>query len=96
MTDGEPGDVMYSSGLPSAKYVWEPEGGNIPLMDSDYRFYKLDILLTEYDTRQKDGVWSGWFTHEAASDYEGIDIYLRYQNTEEFVFYKTVYATSSS
>ena len=55
MTDGEPGDVMYSSGLPSAKYVWEPETGNIPLMDSDYRFYKLAIQLTERDAKQMQG-----------------------------------------
>ena len=95
MTDGEPGDVMYSSGLPSAKYVWEPETGNIPLMDSDYRFYKLAIQLTERDAKQMQGKWIGDLsTHSEVSDYEGIDIYLRYQNTENFVFYKTVYAPS--
>ena len=95
MTDGEPGDVMYSSGLPSAKYVWEPENGNIPLMDSDYRFYKFAIQLTERDAKQMQGKWIGDLsTHSEVSDYEGIDIYLRYQNTENFVFYKTVYAPS--
>ena len=90
ITDGEPGDLMYSSGNASAKYVWEPETGNIPLMDSDYRLSTIHIRLTEYDPKQEDGVIAGWTTHDDA-DYGNFDIYLRYAGTDEFVYYETVH-----
>ena len=90
ITDGEPGDLMYSSGNASAKYVWEPETRNIPLMDSDYRLSTIHIRLTEYDPKQEDGVIAGWTTHDDA-DYGNFDIYLRYAGTDEFVYYETVH-----
>ena len=90
ITDGEPGDLMYSSGSASAKYVWEPETGNIPLMDSDYRIERINISHTEYDAKQEDGMITGWTVNNHESDYEYIDIYLRYAGEDEFVYYKTV------
>ena len=95
-TDGEPGDVLYSSGEPAAKYVWEPVTGNVALTDNDYSFTKLSISLQEYDSRQEDGVWTDTYTHTNTDDYEKVDVYVRYRNSSDYVFYKSVRTSSST
>ncbi len=90
LTDGKPGDVMYSSGRPSAKYVWEPNTGNTELYDNDYYISELHFLLSEYDAECNDGVWFGTGLHKNHSDYEGIDISVRYANTDKWVYFKTI------
>ena len=94
-TDGEPGDVLYSSGEPAAKYIWEPVTGNVALTDNDYSFTSLEINLTEYDSRQEDGVWTGTYEHSNKDDYEKLDVYVRYRNSSDYVFYKSVKALYS-
>lgn len=96
MTDGVPGDLMYSSGQASAKYVWEPVTGNVTLSDEDYHVSALSFSLTEYDCRQVGGVWMGTNVHTNKDDYDGIDVYVRYRNTDEFVYYKTVHISNTS
>ena len=89
-TDGEPGDVMYSSGAADSKYIWEPVTGNYDLADDDYYISSLSIVLYEYDVKQVDGKWSDTIQHYNTSDYEGFDIYLRYKGESEYKFYQTV------
>ena len=95
VVDGNPGDVLYSSGEPAAKYVWEPVTGNVALTDNDYSFTELVISLTEYDSRQEDGVWTQTYEHSNGDDYESVDVYVRYRNSLDYVFYKSVKASSS-
>lgn len=89
ITDGEPGDVMYSSGTDSAKYVWEPLSGNIALDDNDYRVKKLDVALTEYDSRQNDGIWEGKSKHENTWDYAPVDVYVRYAGSDDWEYFQS-------
>ncbi|MGN0393825.1 MAG: BspA family leucine-rich repeat surface protein [Coprococcus sp.] len=93
--DGVPGDLVYSSGSASAKYIWEPVTGNVALTDSDYSFTSLQISVSEYDSRKLNGVWLEPSLHTDAADYEGVRIYLRYRNSSEFVYYKMVNVTSA-
>ena len=88
--DGNPGDVLYSSGEPAAKYIWEPVTGNVALTDNDYSFTELTIYLREYDSRQEDGVWTKTYEHSNRDDYESVDVYVRYRNSSDYVFYKSV------
>ena len=90
LMDGKSGDVMYSSGRPAAKYVWEPNTGNVALYDNDYYIRQLEIYLSESDAECNEGVWVETGTHGNTSDYEGIDIYVRYANTDQWVYFKTV------
>ena len=90
LMDGKSGDVMYSSGRPAAKYVWEPNTGNVALYDNDYYIRQLEIYLSESDAECNEGVWVETGTHGNTSDYEGIDIYVRYANTDRWVYFKTV------
>ena len=95
-TDGEPGDVMYSSGAADSKYIWEPVTGNYELADDDYYISSLNIILAEYDAKQVEGKWSETIKHDNTSDYEGFDIYLRYKGESEYKFYQTVTGNSVS
>lgn len=85
--DGVYGDVMYSSGTASSKYVWEPNTGNILLNDSDYYYSRLSIILTEYDADCKDGVWTSPYVNSNQSAWNGFDVYVRYAGSDNFVFY---------
>ena len=96
VVDGNLGDVLYSSGEPAAKYVWEPVTGNVALTDNDYSFTVLYISLQEYDSRQEDGVWTQTYEHSNRDDYESVDVYVRYRNSLDYVFYKSVKKSSSS
>ena len=94
ITDGQPGDLIYSSGDNAAKYVWEPASGNVSVLDSDYNFTKLRIFLKEYDARQEDGIWTQPYIHEDESDYSQVKIYLRYKNSDTFVYWKSAKVAS--
>lgn len=89
--EGNRGDLMYSSGSAASRYIWEPDTGNISLSDEDYYFSQIQIKLTEYDARQVNGVWTDRYIHEDTSLIEGVDIWVRYKNTDIFVYYQTVY-----
>ena len=95
ITDGQPGDLIYSSGDNAAKYVWEPASGNESLLDSDYNFTELNIRLTEYDARQEDGIWTQPYRHEDKSDYSQVKIYLRYKNSDTFEYWKSAKVETS-
>ena len=94
ITDGQPGDLIYSSGDNAAKYVWEPASGNVSVLDSDYNFTKLRIFLKEYDARQEDGIWTQPYIHEDESDYSQVKIYLRYKNSDTFEYWKSAKVAS--
>ena len=94
ITDGQPGDLIYSSGDNAAKYVWEPASGNVSVLDSDYNFTKLRIFLKEYDARQEDGIWTQPYIHEDKSDYSQVKIYLRYKNSDTFEYWKSAKVAS--
>ena len=95
ITDGQPGDLIYSSGDNAAKYVWDPASGNESLLDSDYNFTRLNIRLTEYDARQEDGIWTQPYRHEDKSDYSQVKIYLRYKNSDTFEYWKSAKVETS-
>ena len=95
ITDGQSGDLIYSSGDNAAKYVWEPASGNESLLDSDYNFTKLNIRLTEYDARQEDGIWTQPYRHEDINDYSQVKIYLRYKNSDTFEYWKSAKVETS-
>lgn len=90
ITDGLRSDLMYSSGRASSKYIWEPNTGNFDLNDDDYYFYALRISLTEYDAISEDGIWSEKTANNDTSKYEPIQIWVRYKDKEEFVFYQSI------
>ena len=96
LVDGKSGDVMYSSGNASSRYVWSPETGNVSLYDNDYTVTNLTIALTEYDAVCSNGLWSGRLTHNNVADYSGVDVYVRYANSNEWTYFKTVSKTSGS
>ena len=90
MSDGINGDIMYSSGKPAAKYVWEPSTGNIPLTDNDYTIDSLRILLEEYDGSYVNGEWGGPTCRTDYGLWKDINIYVRYRNSSDLVYYKSV------
>lgn len=94
VTDGDPGDVMYSSGAAKAKYVWEPETENHILSDDDYYISALNITLEEYDSKCIDGKWTDKYEHYNSSDYKGFRIYLRYKGQKEYEYYKYITGTN--
>lgn len=96
ITDGVRGDLMYSSGRASSPYIWEPNTGNFDLNDDDYYFYSLRISLTEYDAICQDGVWSEKTSNSDLSKYEPIQIWLRYKDTDSFVFYQSIKYTGAT
>ena len=82
--DGISGDLMYSSGGASAKYIWVPNTGNVVLEDEDYYFTTLGFRLEEYDARCEGGVWTDKILNPNTELYDTIDIYVRYKNKTEF------------
>lgn len=89
-TDGINNDFMYSSGEPYSKYVWEPSTGNYVLSDRDYTITKLRIFVNEYDGSYHNGEWGGPTLRSDYGLWKDIDIYLRYKDTDELVFWKSV------
>lgn len=94
--DGVSGDLMYSSGAPSVKYVWEPVTGNITLSDEDYHFTQISLGLAEYDARQEYGIWTVPYLHSTVSDLDGLEIWIRKKHSNEYVFYRKVYVVANS
>ena len=90
ISDGVNGDLMYSSGEPYAKYVWEPMTGNVTLTDNDYTIKKLRIFVNEYDGTYHNGEWGGPILRSDYGLWKDIDIYVRYRNSNKLVFYKSV------
>ncbi len=90
LTDGDAGDVMYSSGSAAAKYVWEPAGGNYALSDDEYRITRLNFSLTEYDASKVDGMWTDPVVSGTSNDYNGWRLYLRYAGSSDYVYYGAV------
>ena len=95
-TDGISGDVMYSSGFPSAKHVWEPVTGNVTLNDDDYYFKNIKITVVEKDSRQNYGVWAEPYENYDKDIYEDVDIYIRKKDTDEFVYFRTIRGNDTS
>ena len=89
-TDGINNDFMYSSGEPYSKYVWEPSTGNYILSDRDYTITKLRIFVNEYDGSYHNGEWGGPTLRSDYGLWKDIDIYLRYKDTDDLVFWKSV------
>lgn len=85
----DPTDVMIStcsSNLSEDK--WENSHG---LMDGDYYFDKLTINLTEYNAAKLgDTQWSNPYEHTNRNDYKPVKIFIRKENSSEFIFHKEV------
>ena len=96
ITDGVRGDLLYSSGRASSKYIWKPNTGNFDLNDDDYYFYSLRISLTEYDAISENDVWSEKTAVTDVSKYEPIEIWVRYKDTNSFVFYQSIKYTGAT
>ncbi len=94
LTDGDAGDVMYSSGSAAAKYVWEPAGGNYALSDDEYRISNLTFSLVEYDASKVDGMWTDPVASGTSADYGGYRVYVRYAGSSDYIHYKTVAANT--
>ena len=98
IADGMNGDIMYSSGKTYNKYVWEPSSGNKVLTDEDYRINKIRIYLNEYDGSLHNGEWGGPTLRSDYGVWKDIGVYVRYVNSNDLVFYKSVrpYATQAN
>ena len=90
MSDGVHGDIMYSSGKPAAKYVWEPTTGNIALSDNDYTINAIRIFINEYDGSYVNGEWGGPTIRSDYGLWKDISIYVRYKGSDNLVYYTSV------
>jgi len=88
ITDGVSGDLSYCSG--------EKNSVLTALPDEDYRITRLSFKLTEYDSYKTGSFWTSPTRHDGSADYEGVEIYVRYRDSNDFVYYKTVYPTYSN
>ena len=88
--DGLSKDMLYSSGKSSAKYVWEPETGNVALADSDYSFTELKVNVQEYDAECRDGLWTSEKSHDELDDVKGVDIYVRYRGSDQLSYWTNI------
>ena len=95
LSDGNNNDIMYSSGAVSARYVWEPATGNVPLSDYEYTITRLRVYLREYDGEYRNGEWGGPVLRDDYSMWNPVSIYVRYRNTDELVYYTSVKLLSS-
>ena len=82
VTDGASGDLLCSDTEDTSMYLWEPDTGNDALYDSDYQITQLEILVKDY-------FYNGTVDSDI-SDYGNVMVYVRYQNTTEFTFFKEV------
>lgn len=91
ITDGMPSDVQYSSGDCSAKYVWEPETGNIDLSDNDYYFSEISTGCTIYKYHEE---VVGDYDNQVDSDAEKpmLDVYVRYVGEDSYSYYTSTRA----
>ena len=90
LSDGNNNDIMYSSGKPYARYVWEPTTGNIPLTDNDYAVTALKIYIREYDGEYRNGEWGGPTLRDDVSMWKEAAVYVRYRNTDDLVYYTSI------
>lgn len=84
MRDGDPGDLLYSSGRIQQKYVWEPITGNSVLTDSDYYIKNITVNLNEYDVQQNNGLWTERIAHPDKTSYEPIEVWVRQKGESEY------------
>ncbi len=93
ITDGTEDNLLYSSGNADEKYNWNPSSGNKALSDEDYRLTNVTVTLTEYDAECLDETadrWTGTKEHVDRADYENVDIYVRYKDSKELEFFRSV------
>lgn len=96
ISDGINGDLFYSSGRSSSKYVWEPGTGNYTLTDDDYTINSLKVYLQEYDGTYYNNEWGGPMSNNESSKWKDFDVYLRYKDTDELVFWRSFSSTGLS
>ena len=99
ITDGSVGDLLYSTDYDVASpYIWEPECGNTELSDSDYYIKKASIRVVDKDSKYKDGQWCVPYDKykEDSGESSSVDLYVRYKNTTDFVYYNTVHIMNNS
>ena len=87
ITDGSPGDVMYSSGIADNKYAWEPDTGNTFLGDNDYHFSYVNFDLMEYDAVKSGNAWTSPSYHENENDYAPLEIWIRKKGNEDYYLF---------
>lgn len=96
MRDGDPGDLLYSSGRIQQKYVWEPITGNSALSDNDYYISALTINVEEYDVQQNNGLWTDRILHSDKSRYNPTEIWIRLKGESELIKYSNAPSSPSS
>lgn len=94
--DGNQGDLMYSSGRAVSPYIWEPNTGNVVVLDSDYYISQVSISLYEYDARRMSDGWGEPYTSSNTTEFKGVEVYVRYRNTSDYVLYSVVYPKNNS
>ena len=57
----------------------------LALTDNDYSFTELVISLTEYDSRQEDGVLGHKLTEHNVGMITSVDVYIRYSATLDYM-----------
>ncbi len=91
--DGLSKDMLYSSGRAQAKYIWEPDTGNIELSDNDYSFVSLELDVWEYDAECRDGLWTDPVLNTDTESIKSFDIYIRRRGSDRLVFWTSVPGT---
>lgn len=90
ITDGIPGDILYSSGSAPAPYVWDPATGNETIEDADYDILNVQLSVNEQDADCDEGVWSGLYTADGSRE-NTVELLVRYRGSNEFVLYRTLH-----
>ena len=94
LVDGRPGDIMYSTGGTSNRYAWEPDKGNVALNDNDYQIKEIGVRLSAWYPEYIGKTCVKIKSYGQSTKY--FDLYLRYENSSEFVYYDTYDMTTSS
>lgn len=87
LVDGRPGDIMYSTGGASNRYAWEPDKGNVALNDNDYQIKEIRVGLSAWYPEYIGNTCVNIKQYKTGQKY--FDLYLRYADSSEFVYYDT-------
>ena len=94
LRDGLSGDERYSSGNEKQPTAWEAMFEE--LTDEDYRFKTMTISLTEYDAVFNEfEKWDNSST-KRLDEIRGVDVWVRYQDQDEFEYFKTFTVANTS
>ena len=96
ITDGNHGDILYSSGGASEPFIWVPETDNTALGDNDYYWSNITISLGEYDARKSGDYWVNVKQNTDTTQYNDIEVWIRTKGSTNYYLYATRSATTNT